>query len=323
MAELPPDKDLLVPGHPAWKPVAEAAMAAYHKRLDELDRTAAPTRPPSDADLPVEERIPRQMLVEVTDGEELVDMGSGVRLTGKAAEIAEAERWVRLRIARTFLREAMPNPFPDGPIPDYLGGGETQGFRLGQLGDKLSDRAHVDDGYRFHDALHLTFATMTGFSTVLRRMLNIRRCSRPLLHYIDDGPRALFEEERIFNSLGMHRAFKGGILSPNLDFFAEAEEARRDFSKVLEPGTEISLSDWKKAINVGTKLLTLLDGTVGGRIAPDRPPVGDVESAWIYLDLDRKAVGFSIDGPDAAKSAPPIQRTDKLFLPDGRLYGLD
>ena len=39
------------------------------------------------------------------------------------------------------------------------------------VGDPLSDNAYEDDGYRFHDVMHLTFAAMLGWSPVHRKLL--------------------------------------------------------------------------------------------------------------------------------------------------------
>lgn len=40
-----------------------------------------------------------------------------------------------------------------------------------QVGDPLTDNAYEDDGYRFHDVMHLTFAAMLGWSPVHRKLL--------------------------------------------------------------------------------------------------------------------------------------------------------
>lgn len=40
-----------------------------------------------------------------------------------------------------------------------------------RTGDPLTDNSYEDDGYRFHDAMHLTFAAMLGWSPVYRKLL--------------------------------------------------------------------------------------------------------------------------------------------------------
>lgn len=281
----------------------------YQARLSEMD--GLPIHLPTDDSFPPEERFPRRLVVEVIDGLD----PQGRMVTGRDGSPFP------VRIAQLFLREAEPNAFPDGPIPNYLGTGSSQGFRLGQWGDPLNEAARVDDGYRFHDPFHMSLMAMTGYSAVARSLLRLKRRSNPDYDFSDDGARAIAAEEAVFNSLGMHRAFPGGILSPNADLFEEAYESQRDLSKFMRGDERIFLSDWKKAIKIGVRLMVLLDGTIGGRRAPERPPIPDVSAAWMAFDLDQKEVRFSLDGPEAVKAAPPIRPDDRLFLADGRLYG--
>lgn len=66
-----------------------------------------------------------------------------------------------------------------------------------KVGDTLSDNAYDDDGYRFHDVFHLAYASILGWSPVLRRMLNCKRKSNPTIDEVEDGARAAFTEELI------------------------------------------------------------------------------------------------------------------------------
>src|SRR5208282_82512 len=45
------------------------------------------------------------------------------------------------------------------------------GDSIETTGDPLTDNAYEDDGYRFHDILHLAFAACLGWSPVLRKLL--------------------------------------------------------------------------------------------------------------------------------------------------------
>jgi NTP pyrophosphatase (non-canonical NTP hydrolase) len=63
------------------------------------------------------------------------------------------------------------------------------------LGDKLTDNAYQDDGYRFHDVMHLAHWAVLGWSPVMRKMLDAKRRSRPDVDEIEDGARALIVEE--------------------------------------------------------------------------------------------------------------------------------
>jgi len=65
------------------------------------------------------------------------------------------------------------------------------------VGDALSDNAHNDDGYRFHDAFHLAYAAVLGWSPVCRALLRCKRKSIPKIDEVEDGQRAIIVEEAI------------------------------------------------------------------------------------------------------------------------------
>ena len=47
------------------------------------------------------------------------------------------------------------------------------------IGDPLTDASHIDDDYRLHDAFHLAFAAVLGWSPVLRSLMKRKRKSDP------------------------------------------------------------------------------------------------------------------------------------------------
>jgi NTP pyrophosphatase (non-canonical NTP hydrolase) len=65
------------------------------------------------------------------------------------------------------------------------------------LGDPLTDNAYDDDGYRFHDVLHLANMAVLGWSPVMRALLNRKRKSQPQVDEVEDGARARVLEELI------------------------------------------------------------------------------------------------------------------------------
>jgi NTP pyrophosphatase (non-canonical NTP hydrolase) len=65
------------------------------------------------------------------------------------------------------------------------------------LGNHLTDNAYVDDGYRFHDAFHLTYAALLGWSPVSRFFFGCKRNSDPSVREVEDGGRAGVIEESI------------------------------------------------------------------------------------------------------------------------------
>jgi NTP pyrophosphatase (non-canonical NTP hydrolase) len=68
------------------------------------------------------------------------------------------------------------------------------------VGDALTDNAYEDDGYRFHDVLHLAHAVVLGWSPVVRKLLGRKRKSNDDIDHADeveDGARAQIAEELV------------------------------------------------------------------------------------------------------------------------------
>lgn len=66
-----------------------------------------------------------------------------------------------------------------------------------QLGDRITDNDYGDDGYRFHDCLHLAYAAILGWSPVVRALLRRKRKSVGRLDEVEDGARAILVEEAL------------------------------------------------------------------------------------------------------------------------------
>jgi NTP pyrophosphatase (non-canonical NTP hydrolase) len=65
------------------------------------------------------------------------------------------------------------------------------------VGDPLTDNAYAQDGYRFHDVLHLAHAAVLGWSPVLRKLLSRKRRTSDKLDEVEDGGRAQVLEETV------------------------------------------------------------------------------------------------------------------------------
>jgi NTP pyrophosphatase (non-canonical NTP hydrolase) len=65
------------------------------------------------------------------------------------------------------------------------------------LGDPLTDNAYDDDGYRFHDVMHLANMAVLGWSPVVRSLLKRKRKSVPKIDEVEDGARAIILEELV------------------------------------------------------------------------------------------------------------------------------
>lgn len=92
---------------------------------------------------------------------------------------------------------AFENQIVDGVaklvLVDRLSGDST--------GNPLTDNAYEDDGYRFHDVIHLALAACLGWSPVLRKLLRTKRQidhrTPPKVDEVEDGGRAQVIEEAI------------------------------------------------------------------------------------------------------------------------------
>lgn len=89
------------------------------------------------------------------------------------------------RTATVLFREVA---FEDGVKVEIAHDGE-------QVGDYLTDMNYSDDGYRFHDVFHLTYAAMLGWSPVARSFFKVKRDSNKRVRQIEDGGRAAVLEE--------------------------------------------------------------------------------------------------------------------------------
>jgi NTP pyrophosphatase (non-canonical NTP hydrolase) len=127
--------------------------------------------PVFDAGFPARERFPRRLVVAVTER---------VLAPGR-------------RAAFLTLVSAEPNAFPEGPVTVD---GKPHGFQVGaELGDPLTDNSRRMDAYRFHDAIHLGFMAVLGWSPLIRALLRLKRKSSSEADECEDGARAIFAEE--------------------------------------------------------------------------------------------------------------------------------
>lgn len=71
-------------------------------------------------------------------------------------------------------------------------------FQGRRLGNDLTDNANEDDGYRFHDVLHLALIAHLGWSPVIRGLM---RRKRPDVDEVEDGGRAKVVEELVLKAI--------------------------------------------------------------------------------------------------------------------------
>jgi NTP pyrophosphatase (non-canonical NTP hydrolase) len=190
------------------------------------------------------------------------------------------------------LKSAEPNPFPAGALID-----SPTGKRIGfTLGDPLTNNAHEDDLYRYHDAFHIGFLAVLGWSPVLRDLLRLKRKSRPDIDDSEDGQRACDAEEGITSWL-RQRAPKFGEFQMSRYVDNETLDYILEHVKGLEVNRRPSWM-WKDAISEGFRAWKSLSQNGGG---------------YLLADLSQKTVTYSRlePNPDSVPDGRTIDEASK------------
>jgi len=135
------------------------------------------------------------------------------------------------------------------------------------VGDPLTDAARVEDGYRFHDAFHLAYVAVLGWSPVMRALMRCKRKSDPATDEAEDGGRAIAVEEGIsalvFAYASSHNYLEG---------INRVDHQLLDTIRLLVSGFEVSIlrsADWERAILAGFKAWRALNASGGGVVKLD------------------------------------------------------
>jgi MazG-like nucleotide pyrophosphohydrolase family protein len=154
----------------------------------------------------------------------------------------------------------------------------------GPLGDPLTDNARQPDGYRFHDAIHLGFLAVLGWSPNMRALLRLKRKSDPTVDECEDGARAIFAEEGLAAVLARLAETRNG--------FRAYKTVTRDAVEVARAATvglEVHALPgwlWRRAIWQGFQAMHQLTADGGGQLV---------------ADLDARRLAYQ---PTAAHSCP-------------------
>ena len=105
-----------------------------------------------------------------------------------------------------FTNDVGPNRISWLPVTGVLIDGKP-------FGDPVDDNSESEDGYRFHDILHLAFAAYLNWSPVVRKLMGNKRKSDPKRDKFDDGARARDTEEAVSNLI--HRTAKANNFFKN------------------------------------------------------------------------------------------------------------
>ncbi|MCA1812171.1 MAG: nucleoside triphosphate pyrophosphohydrolase family protein [Halobacteriales archaeon] len=165
------------------------------------------------------------------------------------------------------LVDAQPNAFPKGSKPGSKPG-KRIGYDVGRpLGDPLTDHQRKEDAYRFHDAIHLGFMAVLGWSPVMRYVLRIKRKADPDTEEGEDSARQAFAEEGLSAVLAQMAKRRLGFLHDR-----SVNEDVLDVVRAITDDIEVkACSDqlWARAITQGFTAMHNLAEHGGGFLVAD------------------------------------------------------
>lgn len=135
------------------------------------------------------------------------------------------------------------------------------------IGNSLTDNNAFEDGYRFHDAFHLAFAAVLGWSPVTRKLMGKKRRSDSTVDETEDGGRAIVIEEGIAAYVFDYGEAHDGLIDVRaVDF--EVLKTAKSMTHRLEVSSK-SWNDWENAIMAGWRIFRQLKEHNGGLIKCD------------------------------------------------------
>ncbi len=139
------------------------------------------------------------------------------------------------------------------------------------IGDALTDNAYEDDGYRYHDAFHLAYMVVLGWSPVFRKLLQRKRRDRREIDEVEDGARARALEEGIsilVFSQSIPPRDAPSLFSDRTQIPFWLLEGIKKMTVNHEVSAK-SVEDWREAISAGFRIFDELRFKKGGEIACD------------------------------------------------------
>lgn len=226
----------------------EIAVANLRRTRDRYPRQRDLRQPDElpvfDSCYPLHERFPRRVVVEFAERP---------LPSGRASAVLT-------------LVSAEPNAFPEGPT--RLDGGKLAGFQVGtELGDLLTDNSRRVDTYRFHDAIHMGFMAVLGWSPTMRALLRLKRRSVPDTDECEDGARAIFAEEGLAAVLSRPATRRTAFLSET-SVDGEVIEVAKAAVMDLE-AEKLPSWLWRRAVCQGFRAMHQLGENGGGYLVAD------------------------------------------------------
>lgn len=149
-------------------------------------------------------------------------------------------------------------------------------YRGRPLGDDLTDNTYEEDGYRFHDVMHLANAACLRWSPVMRKLLKRKRKSSDKTDEVEDGARAEIVEELVVKAIHAEGKRLLPIDQRNVGrLFPEKGHITFGLIKTVHEyvkGLEVEESqewEWRKAIFEGYRVYQMLREEGQGSVTVD------------------------------------------------------
>lgn len=136
-----------------------------------------------------------------------------------------------------------------------------------KLGSPLRDNSYSEDGYRFHDVFHLSYAAVLAWSPVTRFFFKAKRKSAARVDEVEDGGRAIAVEEGLSAYVFAEAADRRYFAETPMIEYSILRAVRR-----MVKGLEVAVrteKDWEQAILAGYRVFRTLKERNGGRVAVD------------------------------------------------------
>jgi NTP pyrophosphatase (non-canonical NTP hydrolase) len=200
-----------------------------------------------------------------------------------------------------------------------------------KLGDDLTDNSYHDDGYRFHDIMHLANVAKLGWSPVLRGLMGLKRKRLPLIDEVEDGARARIVEEAVIKAIhseGLRIARMQGPPpqgKPQRLFCSKADISFRFLKFIRDFVVDLEVHknrywEWDAAILSGYDIFHRLQCEGQGTISVDLRSRSINFTPEVCLGLDGKVAGL---GSAYLKSASTVPAGNSPGTASSSEMGLD
>lgn len=190
-----------------------------------------------------------------------------------------------------------------------VGKGKAQMYFEGRrLGDQLTDNSYSDDGYRFHDVMHLANIAHLGWSPVVRGLMGRKRKANMETDEVEDGARAKIVEEAVIKTIhaeGERLAKSSYSLTDEpVRLFPNRDDISFKFLKLIQSlvvGLEVSDNrfwEWESAIVEGCDVYHRLRLEGQGTVTVNLDERSLKYRSEVCIPLAGRVVGFGTAGAD-------------------------